>query len=47
LRLSVVQGNEAAERLYRRCGFATTGQEPELMPDGVRREYVLEKLLHR
>lgn len=45
LRLSVMQGNEAAERLYRRCGFVGTGVPGEVMPDGVRHEDVLEKAL--
>jgi GNAT superfamily N-acetyltransferase len=39
LRLSVVRGNEAAERLYRRCGFVGTG----VAPDGVPPEDVMEK----
>jgi len=45
LRLSVMRGNEAAERLYRRCGFVGTGAPGELMPDGVRYEDVMEKAL--
>jgi len=45
LRLSVVQGNEAAERLYQRCGFVGTGVPGEVMPDGVRHEDVMEKML--
>ncbi|GAA4262361.1 GNAT family N-acetyltransferase [Dactylosporangium darangshiense] len=45
LRLSVMQGNEAAERLYRRCGFVGTGVLGDVMPDGVRHEDVMEKTL--
>jgi ribosomal protein S18 acetylase RimI-like enzyme len=44
-RLSVMQGNEAAERLYQRCGFVDTGVLGDLMPDGVRHEQVMEKVL--
>lgn len=45
LRLSVAQGNEAAEKLYLRCGFADTGVPGDLMPDGVRHERVMAKPL--
>ena len=45
LRLSVMRGNEPAERLYRRCGFTVTGVPGEVVPDGVRHEDVMEKTL--
>jgi len=45
LRLAVVRGNAAAERLYQRCGFVGTGVLSEVTPDGVRHEDVMEKLL--
>jgi ribosomal protein S18 acetylase RimI-like enzyme len=45
LRLSVMQGNKAAERLYRRCGFVGTAILGDVMPDGVRHEDVMEKAL--
>jgi GNAT superfamily N-acetyltransferase len=45
LRLCVIQGNEAAERLYQRCGFVGTGVLGDAMPDGVRHEDVMEKML--
>ena len=41
LRLRVMQGNEAAERLYRRCGFVGTGA----LGDGPHHEVVMEKVL--
>jgi len=40
-----MQGNEAAERLYRRCGFVGAGVLGDVMPDGARREDVMEKML--
>ncbi len=45
LRLDVTQGNTFADGLYRRHGFACTGELGGLMPDGVRREAVMEKRL--
>lgn len=44
LRLAVAEGNASALALYRRHGFAATG-ETKIMPDGVRTEYVLAKPL--
>ena len=42
LRLAVVDGNEHAKALYRRCGFRDTGEVGDLMPDaGVRREHIM------
>lgn len=46
LRLAVAEGNEHALALYRRHGFADTGEPGELMADGVRHELVLAKPLH-
>jgi ribosomal protein S18 acetylase RimI-like enzyme len=43
LRLSVTDGNAAAQRLYRRTGFLPTGELGDLMADGVRRELVMAK----
>jgi GNAT superfamily N-acetyltransferase len=46
LRLCVMQGdNEAAKRLYQRCGFVGTGVLGDVIPDGVRHEDVMEKML--
>jgi ribosomal protein S18 acetylase RimI-like enzyme len=45
LRLSVMRGNKAAERLYRRCGFVGTGVLGDVMPDGVGHEAIMEKTL--
>lgn len=45
LRLAVTEGNDSAITLYRRCGFADTGELGDLMPDGVRREHVMAKTL--
>jgi ribosomal protein S18 acetylase RimI-like enzyme len=44
LKLAVSEGNEKAIALYQRSGFTDTG-EWELMPDGVRRELIMEKKL--
>ncbi|MFC4065923.1 GNAT family N-acetyltransferase [Actinoplanes subglobosus] len=45
LRLAVAEGNEGALALYRRTGFQETGEQGDLMPDGIRRELVLAKSL--
>jgi GNAT superfamily N-acetyltransferase len=45
LRLAVAQGNEMAFVLYQRNGFNHAGESAELMPDGVRRQYVMTKAL--
>lgn len=45
LLLSVAEGNPAATALYERSGFAATGAVAGLMPDGVRREFVMAKKL--
>ena len=45
LTLAVTEGNASAIALYRRCGFAETGELGDLMPDGVRRERVMAKTL--
>jgi ribosomal protein S18 acetylase RimI-like enzyme len=45
LRLAVTAGNENAAALYRRHGFAVTGELGDLMPDGVRREHIMAKNL--
>jgi ribosomal protein S18 acetylase RimI-like enzyme len=45
VRLDVSDGNDAAAQLYRRNGFAYTGELGELMADGVRRERVMSKPL--
>lgn len=44
LRLAVAEGNQPAAGLYQRHGFRRTG-ETEVMPDGVRREYIMSKRL--
>lgn len=44
LRLAVAESNEPAIALYRRHGFAETGQR-DLMPDGARYEIVMAKPL--
>ncbi|MEH1053596.1 GNAT family N-acetyltransferase [Micromonospora sp. CPCC 206171] len=45
LRLAVVEGNRNAWALYRRNGFRDTGELGDLMPDGVRREHIMAKIL--
>ena len=45
LRLNVSEGNAFAFELYERHGFACTGEQGDLMPDGVRHEEVMEKQL--
>lgn len=44
-RLCVAEGNEAAAALYRRNGFSHSGEARGVMPDGIRRELVMEKVL--
>ncbi|GID27747.1 GNAT family N-acetyltransferase [Paractinoplanes brasiliensis] len=46
LRLAVMPGNEKAIALYRRAGFAETGELGDPAPDGQGRELVLAKALH-
>jgi len=43
LRLAVAEGNRAASGLYQRNGFGYTGEQGELMADGMRRERVMAK----
>ncbi len=43
LRLAVAEDNEPAVALYERNGFRHTGEPSNLMPDGVRREFVMAK----
>jgi len=45
LRLAVAQGNESALALYRRNGFADTGESGDPTPDGVRKEQIMAKTL--
>ena len=45
LRLDVSDGNQVAAALYERNGFVFTGELGDVMPDGVRRERVMEKRL--
>ncbi len=45
LRLDVADGNRAAAGLYQRNGFRYTGEQGDLMADGVRRERVMAKQL--
>ncbi|WP_327682734.1 GNAT family N-acetyltransferase [Kitasatospora sp. NBC_00458] len=45
LRLAVVPGNEAAVALYRRNGFAATGEPGAPLPGGATTEYVMTKRL--
>jgi ribosomal protein S18 acetylase RimI-like enzyme len=45
LRLSVAEDNAVASQLYRRHGFEYTGELGDLMPDGNRRERVMEKVV--
>lgn len=47
LTLTVIPGNEPAIALYRRNGFALTGQLGALLHDGVTREQVMAKPLSR
>ena len=46
LYLDVAEDNSAASGLYQRNGFSYTGEQGELMADGVRRERVMTKKLH-
>lgn len=45
LKLAVIPGNESAIALYRRNGFLVTGEQGDLLPDGVTREQVMAKRL--
>lgn len=45
LRLDVADGNRSASGLYQRNGYVYTGEQGELMSDGVRRERVMAKRL--
>lgn len=45
LRLAVSDGNENAMALYRRRGFADTGEPGDPMPDGAHREHIMAKAL--
>jgi ribosomal protein S18 acetylase RimI-like enzyme len=45
LKLAVADGNENAIALYRRSGFADTGELGDLMSDGVHREHIMAKAL--
>jgi GNAT superfamily N-acetyltransferase len=45
LKLSVVPGNDPAHDLYLRHGYVDTDEPGDLMPDGVRREIVMQKAL--
>jgi ribosomal protein S18 acetylase RimI-like enzyme len=47
LRLCVMPGNEPAIRLYRRNGFANTGEQGDPLPDGAGSQLVLAKALTR
>lgn len=42
VRLAVADGNEPAAALYERHGFGYAG-ETEMMPDGVRREFIMQR----
>jgi len=45
VRLWVAEGNTAAERLYRRCGFAWTGAVQRIRPDEPRSEAEMVRVL--
>jgi RimJ/RimL family protein N-acetyltransferase len=45
LRLCVMDGNEAVERLDQRCGFVSTGVLSDVVTDGVDHDDVMEKML--
>ncbi len=45
LKLAVSDGNDSAIALYRRSGFADTGELGDLMSDGVHREHIMAKAL--
>ena len=45
LRLAAAEDNEQATALYRRNGFASTGELPGPLPDGIRMEKVMLKQL--
>jgi ribosomal protein S18 acetylase RimI-like enzyme len=45
LRLAVLPGNDAAIELYRRQGFAPTGEAGETPPDGATTELIMAKPL--
>ena len=44
LRLNVAVGNPGADRLYRRNGFAYTGEDGPPMPDGARQRVMVKEL---
>jgi ribosomal protein S18 acetylase RimI-like enzyme len=47
LHLAVAAGNERAAALYRRHGFADTGELGDLMADGISHEIIMAKQLNR
>lgn len=45
LHLCVAEDNVQAAALYQRLGFEYTGELGDLMPDGIRRERVMQKVM--